>query len=102
MTVVGPRQYIGEEKLSWLAVVRVISYVLVKMLITRLLPGPTYTFGEKYPRLVVADAISQLLKHNIRMPVPSVIPFEISAIKDAVSKLTTHREKGRTVIDQVA
>lgn len=99
VTLVGPKQYIGQEKLSWPAFAKVMGYVAMRMAITRVKTGPKYTFGEKYPRLVVADAMAQLLKYDIRMPVPLTIPFEIGAIKDAVCKLITHREKGRTVID---
>lgn len=69
------------------------------MLITRLNGGPKYTFGEKYPRLVIQEAMAQLLQHDIRMPVSTTIPFEIEVIKDAVRALVTHRSKGRTVID---
>ena len=98
-TVVGPLQYIGEHKLSWPAFTKVMAHILWRMLITRLNGGPKYTFGEKYPRLVIQDTMAQLLKHDIRMPVPATIPFEIDAIKDAVRGLLTHRSKGRTVID---
>lgn len=99
VTVVGPKQYIGQEKLSWPAIARVLGHIALRFAITRVNGGPRYFFGEKYPRLVVADAMAQLLKHDIRMPVPETIPFELDAIKNAVVKLVTHREKGRTVID---
>lgn len=99
LTVVGPKQYIGQEKLSWPAITRVLGHIALRFAITRLNGGPKYFFGEKYPRLVVADAMAQLLKHNIRMPVPETIPFANDAVKTAVEKLLTHREKGRTVID---
>lgn len=98
-TVVGPLQYIGEHKLSWSGFTKVMAHIVWRMLITRLNGGPKYTFGEKYPRLVIQDAMAQLLRHDIRMPVPTTIPFEIGAIKDAVRELISHRSKGRTVID---
>lgn len=98
-TVVGPKQYIGEEKLSWPAFAKVMGYIAWRMAITRLNGGPKYTFGEKYPRLVIADAMAQLLKHDIRMPVLKTIPFELGAVKKAATNLVTHREKGRTVIE---
>jgi hypothetical protein len=99
VTVVGPRQYIGQEKLSWLAITRVLGYVALRFAMTRLNSGPKYYFGEKYPRLVVADAMAQLLKHDIRMPIPKTIPFSVDAVKAAVVRLTTRHEKGRPVID---
>jgi alcohol dehydrogenase len=98
-TVVGPLRYIGEEKLSWPAFLRVIGHVVWRMMITRLNGGPRYMFGEKYPRFVINDAMEHLLRHDIRMPVPKTIPFKIEAVRQAVRSLLTHREKGRTVIE---
>ena len=98
-TVVGPRRYIGEEKLSWPAFLQVMWHIIWRMGITRLNGGPKYTFGEKYPRLVIHDALEQLLKYDIRMPVPKTIPFDIEAVTESVRSLVTHRDKGRTVID---
>ena len=98
-TVVGPLQYIGERKLSWPAFIKVVLYIGWRMLVTRLGDGPRYTFGEKYPRLVIDGAMEQLLKHEIRMPVPETVPFEVSAVTGAVRSLITHRNQGRTVID---
>lgn len=98
-TVVGPRRYIGEEKLSWPAFLQVMWHIIWRMGITRLKGGPKYTFGEKYPRLVIDDAMDRLLKYDIRMPVPKTVPFEIEAVAEAVRAVMTHREKGRTVID---
>lgn len=98
-TVVGPMQYIGETKLSWLAFTKVMSHIAWRMIVTRLNGGPLYTFGEKYPRYYIKDALAQLLKHNIRMPVADAVPFEINAIQNAVRSLTTHRTKGRLIID---
>lgn len=45
-TVVGPKQYIGEEKLSWPAFAGVMGYIALRMAITRVNGGPKYTFGE--------------------------------------------------------
>lgn len=98
-TVVGPLRYIGEQKLSWPAFAKVMGHIVWRMLSTRLNGGPRYTFGEKYPRFVIKDAMDQLLEHEIRMPVVATVPFEIEAIRNAVRSLTTHRTKGRTVID---
>lgn len=99
VTVVGPMRYIGEQRLSWPAFLRVMTYIGWRMIATRLTGAPRYTFGSKYPQLVIEDAMQQLLKHNIRMPAHKIIPFEIGNIADAVRLLTTHRTKGRFVID---
>lgn len=98
-TVVGPRRYIGEERLSWPTAIGVIGYVVWRMLVTRVNGGPKYTFGEKCPRLVIQEALARVMEFDIRMPTQSVIPFEIEQIRDAVRNLQMHRSKGRTVID---
>lgn len=98
-TVVGPHRYIGEEKLSWPAFLKIMWHIIWRMGITRLNGGPKYTFGEKYPRLIIDDAMEQLLEYDIRMPVHKTIPFELKAVTEAVRSLVTHREKGRSVID---
>ena len=99
VTVVGPMRYIGEQRLSWLSFLKVMTYIGWRMVMTRLKGGPRYTFGAKYPRLVIKDAIERLLEHGIRMPVYKTIPLELDAVADAVRLLTTHRAKGRIVID---
>jgi len=43
--------------------------------------------------------MSQVVKHDIRMPVQNVIPSELEPVVDAVRLLVTHRAKGRIVID---
>lgn len=97
-TVVGPQQYIGEEKLSWWKFGKVMAYIGYRMVST-LLRGPRYIFGEKYPRLVIESAMQELVGHGIRMPIQDVIPFELASVVSAVDLLTTHRAKGRIVID---
>jgi NADPH:quinone reductase-like Zn-dependent oxidoreductase len=97
-TVVGPKKYVGERKLSWWEFGKLMSYIGFRMFITRL-KGPRYVFAAKLPRLVINDAMSQVVENDIHMPVQQVVPFELSSIRDAVSLLTTHRAKGRIVID---
>lgn len=97
-TVVGPMQYIGERKLYWFAFSKVMFYILMRLFVT-LFHGPRYRFGEKYPRLTIKAALEQAVKHQLRMPVERTIPFQIDAVADAVRLLTTHRARGRIVID---
>lgn len=97
-TVVGPVQYIGEKKLSWLAFSRVMFYVLWRMFFT-LFKGPRYIFGEKLPRFTLFEALQTAVNNDIKMPIERVIPFQIDAVSNAVRLLTTHRARGRFVID---
>lgn len=99
VTVVGPMKYIGEEKLSWLAFLKVMLHIGWRIVETRLNGGPRYTFAAKYPKLVIKEAFEQLVVHDIRMPIHRVIPFEPDAIVDAVRLLTSHRTKGRLVVN---
>lgn len=97
-TVVGPQRYIGETKLSWGAFSKVVGHILWRMT-TSLVHGPRYIFGETVPRKVVRPAQAHVVEHNIRIPVEAEIPFQLDAIKDAVTLLTSHRSKGRIVIN---
>ncbi len=98
VTVVGPMRYIGERRLSWWEFAKVLAYVGYRMLRTRL-RGPRYVFGEMKPRTVIETALDTVVRHDLRMPLQSVIPFELESIAEAVELLTTHRAKGRIVID---
>ena len=98
-TIVGPMQYVGEEKLSWSEFASVLGYVGKRMLSTRIRRGPMYTFGEKYPKNVIEQAYKVLLNENIKMPIDRVIPFTQQSISEAIRHLTTHRAKGRIVIN---
>ncbi|MBL4906168.1 MAG: NADP-dependent oxidoreductase [Sneathiella sp.] len=97
-TVVGPVQYIGEHKLSWFEFSKVMRYILRRLFVT-LFHGPRYMFGEKFPRLVIKDALNRAEKYHLRMPLEKTVPFEIEAVAEAVKLLMTHRAKGRIVIN---
>lgn len=97
-TVVGPRRYIGETKLSRWEVTKIMTHIARRM-VTSWFVGPRYVFAASLPRKVIASALSEVVAHDIRMPVHAVIPFEVGAIVAAVELLTTHRSRGRTIID---
>lgn len=98
ITVVGPKQHIGETKLSWAEVAGVIFYVARRYLQTRL-SKQRYIFGEKFPRNCIDKAMAQLVEHQMNMPIDREIPFQIDPIKDAIRHLMSHRTKGRIVIN---
>ncbi len=97
ITVTGPEKFIGENKLSWVKLCRIFYHIAYKSISGRIF-GPRYIFGEMKPAKAIHPALSQALKHNIRMPISQVIPFEIEAVKEALNLLLTHRAKGRIVI----
>jgi NADPH:quinone reductase-like Zn-dependent oxidoreductase len=98
VTIVGPRRYIGEKKLSWFAFSKVVGHIAWRFVASRL-HGPRYIFGERLPRKTIQAAFAQVERHGIQMPIDSEISFELAAIKDAVKLLTSHRAKGRIVIN---
>jgi len=98
ITVTGPEMFVGEKKLSWAKVIKIFYHVAYKSLAGRL-SGPRYIFGEMNPSKTIHPAMTQAVKHNIKMPISQVIPFEINAVKEALNLLLSHRTKGRIVID---
>lgn len=98
VTVVGPKKYVGEQKLSRWQFSKVLLHIGKRYLGTRF-RGQRYLFGGTLPRRIIDAALKQVIDHDIRMPVQDVIPFEITSVIDAVRLLTTHRAKGRIVID---
>lgn len=98
VTVVGPEQYIGERKLSRWQFTKLMAHIGWRMTAS-LFRGPRYRFAATIPRSIVRDAVQQAVEHDIRMPVEEVIGFELGQVADAVQLLTTHRARGRIVID---
>ena len=43
--------------------------------------------------------MSHAIKHQIKVPISQEIPFEIEAVKEALTLVLSHRAKGRVVID---
>lgn len=98
ITVVGPVQYVGEEQLSWIRWVSAISHVLLRTLRTKV-GGPRYMFAARLPRNTIRPAFEQIARHSIRMHVGMEIPFRLADVRTAIQVLTSHRSKGRIVIN---
>jgi len=98
VTVVGPQRYIGETKLSWYAFSKVLAHILWRVVASRL-RGPRYIFGATLPKNVVASAMAHIVQYDISMPIEAEVPFQLDAVKDAVTLLISHRTRGRIVIN---
>ncbi|KAA3662975.1 MAG: NAD(P)-dependent alcohol dehydrogenase [Chloroflexi bacterium] len=98
ITVTGPVRFIGEKQLSWFELGKVFFHVASKSVLGRI-SGPRYIFGEMKPAKTVHDALTHAVKHQIKMPISQEIPFELDAVKQALSLILSHRAKGRMVID---
>ncbi len=81
------------------SVYRVMADMLWRMLSTKFSRGPRYLFSVKFPRLVVAGAMNEVIRHDITMPTETIVPFELELIRSAVQLVSTHRTRGRVVID---
>lgn len=98
VTVVGPVRYIGERKLSWFEFLKGLGYVARRYLASKFF-GPRYIFSATVPKHVAFAAMLSVEKHGIRCPAKMEIPFSLPRIKEAVRVLTSHRAKGRIVIN---
>lgn len=99
VTVVGPVRQLGEEKLSWLQVIGMMAYIVRRVCVSWICIGPRYIFAANLPRKTIQPVLEQVVQHDIKMPVDQEIPFRATEIKAAVARLTTHRAKGRIVIN---
>ncbi|QUS56303.1 NADP-dependent oxidoreductase [Pseudovibrio brasiliensis] len=98
VTMVGPVRYLGERKLTLKEFTRAACYVAWRSIKTRW-RGPKYTFCAMIPRRVAPKAMQFCCEHGIRSPIEGEIPFELGPIQDAIRLLTTHRARGRVVIN---
>jgi len=55
VTIVGPVRYIGSQKLSLLQAIKVLGYVLWRVVPTKFSSGPGYVFGENSPVLSLPE-----------------------------------------------
>lgn len=98
ITIVGPVRHVGETKLSWPKVIGSIAHIAWRYATSRIV-GPRYIFGEKLPRKTIRPAVAHVVLHGIRMPIEMSVPFELDPIQNAVRRLSSHRTRGRIVID---
>lgn len=98
VTVVGPVFHVGERRLSWTEFLRIVAHV-VRRYCSTLFGGPRYIFSAKLPRSAIHDAMEHIVKHDITMPIEREIGFDLEQIKEAIVLLTSHRTRGRIVIN---
>jgi NADPH:quinone reductase-like Zn-dependent oxidoreductase len=96
VTLCGPEQYIGERRLSKMGIAGMLGHVLWRYLVTRV-SGPRYIMGgigstlEPLQRLVLAQ--------GIKPPVDRCLPFDEQAVREGISRIATHRARGKIVIE---
>lgn len=97
LTVVGPVQYVGDRKLSWRETIGMFTYIFGRIFLSRF-RGPRYIFSEKYPRLVIDDALRIIIEHDIQIAVAQTVPLELAAMKAALQQVSSHHAQGRIVV----
>jgi NADPH:quinone reductase-like Zn-dependent oxidoreductase len=98
ITIVGPVRHIGERKLSWIEFLLGVGYIVRRSMATRF-RGPRYHFVASLPRHNAYAAMLSIAKHKIRSPIEAEIPFDLPQIQAAIRTLTSHRTRGRIVIN---
>ena len=98
VTIVGPVQYVGERKLSWVEISRMIAHVVIRQ-VSSTFVGPRYRFSATLPRNVIHRALTNVVAGRARMPIERQIPFDLNEIKRSIKLLQSHRARGRIVID---
>ena len=97
MTVCGPVQYIGDRKLSWGETIRMFTYIFARIFFSRF-RGPRYLFSERYPRVVIKDALAFMAKQNMQIAIAETVPLEVTAMKAALAQVASHHTQGRIVV----
>ncbi|WP_226688859.1 NAD(P)-dependent alcohol dehydrogenase [Ruegeria arenilitoris] len=98
VTIVGPVRHIGERKLSRAEFLLGVGHIVCRSIATRF-RGPRYRFCASLPRNNAYAAILSIAKHNIRSPIEAEIPFDLPQIQAAIRTLTSHRTRGRIIIN---
>ena len=101
ITIVGPVRHIGERKLSRVELLLGVGHIVCRSIATKL-RGPRYHFSASLPRNSAYAAMLSITKHNIRSPIEAEIPFDLPQIQAAIRTLTSHRTRGRIVINFAA
>lgn len=97
LTVCGPVKYAGDSRLDWSAWIRMISYLVVRSLTSRL-RGPKYLMTGFMTRKTIGEALSVMLRAGIRPSVARVVPLNEPEMREAVAYVRSHRARGRVVV----
>lgn len=96
LTLVGPERFVGETRLGWTKITKMLSYTLWRLLGSRV-GGPRYVFvgplappWEQIERLVLAP--------DIRPTIDREVAFERDAVAEAIEYVASHRARGKVVI----
>ena len=98
VTVVGPERFIGDRALGWSGVLAIVARIAYRIVGSRI-RGPRYVLtgpgpgGGKALAKVAAAAAAGVLP-----PIDSTVPFEETAMQDALRRAMAHENHGRIAI----
>jgi NADPH:quinone reductase-like Zn-dependent oxidoreductase len=98
VTVVGPQRFVGDQALGWTGILANLAHVAF-LTSSSLLRGPRYILTGPGLRAgrelsVVAGAASA----GVLPTIDSIVPFELSPIREALHRAVAHLNNGRIVI----
>ena len=98
ITVVGPNEWIGQEKLNKFQMMHMFTRIGMRMLFYRLFTRKKYKFIVfKTPEF---NQLKNLFIQNNKIPVvDSYIQFSVSKLRKAVERVLKHQTTGRVVIN---
>ena len=96
VTLCGPVRFFGDQKIPFLSLLRIYTYLTKRILFSRL-KGPKYTLT--YGTLPDWKMIQKdLIDNNIKPTIDSTFNYTEHDIKSAFKKLKSHRNRGKIVI----
>ncbi|MCA9707251.1 MAG: NAD(P)-dependent alcohol dehydrogenase [Myxococcales bacterium] len=96
VTIVGPERFVGETRLGWTRIARMLGYTLWRMLASRT-RGPRYVFaGPLAPPWAEIERL--VLEPEIRPTIDREVTFEVDAVAEAIRYVASHRARGKVVI----
>jgi len=98
ITLVGPVKYVGDRKLSVMELAKMFLHILSRYMVTRF-NGPRYIWSVKLLTKTLPEAMRLAVEHKMYVPMERVIPLEAEAISEAIELITSHRTRGRIVIE---
>lgn len=96
-TIVGPVRYLGDSRLGWFGITRMISYILWRWF-------NSFFHTKKY-KFVAAGSkavfpyFEEVLKRQTIVPViDKIVDFSISDVRQAINYVRSHRASGKVVV----
>ena len=98
ITLVGPVKYVGDRRLSVMGITKMMLHISNRFLVTRF-SGPRYIWSVKSLTKKLPEAMRLAVEHKMYVPIERTIPLEVEAISEAIELITSHRTRGRVVIE---